>query len=99
MVPDGAAGPSPAMRDPDGRWAALAFLAVAIVLSMTTWFSASAVLPELRAQWGLSTQESSWLTISVQLGFVIGALVSALLWVWWPLLRLQDSSLSVPAYL
>lgn len=79
MVRDVAAGPGPEMSDPEGRWAALAFLAVAIVLSMTTWFSASAVLPELRARWGLSTQESSWLTISVQLGFVIGALVSALL--------------------
>lgn len=48
-----------------------------MVLSMTTWFSASAVLPQLRDEWGLSTTASSWLTIAVQLGFVGGALASA----------------------
>ena len=50
-----------------------------MVLSMTTWFSASAVLPQLRSEWELSTATASWLTISVQLGFVAGALVSATL--------------------
>ena len=52
-------------------------LAVAMVLSMATWFSASAVLPQLRHEWGLSTTAASWLTIAVQLGFVAGAVVSA----------------------
>ena len=65
--------------DPEGRWAALAVLAGAMVLSMTTWFSATAVLPQLRDDWDLSAQASSWLTISVQVGFVIGATVSAVL--------------------
>jgi MFS family permease len=64
--------------DPDGRWGALAVLALAMVLAMTTWFSATAVLPELRDQWDLSTRSSSWLTISVQVGFVIGAVLSAM---------------------
>jgi len=45
--------------DPDGRWGALAVLALAMVLAMTTWFSARAVLPELRDQWDLSTRSSS----------------------------------------
>ena len=66
-----------AVADPTGRWRQLAVLATAIVLSMTTWFSASAVLPQLRTEWDLSTTATSWLTISVQLGFVAGALVSA----------------------
>ena len=48
-----------------------------MVLSMATWFSTSAVLPQLRAQWDLSTAASSWLVIAVQLGFVVGAVVSA----------------------
>jgi MFS family permease len=61
-----------------GRWRALALLAVAMVLSMTTWFSASAVLPQLRASWALSSTAAAWLTIAVQLGFVTGALVSSL---------------------
>jgi MFS family permease len=62
-----------------GRWRALALLAAALVLSMTTWFSASAVVPQLRAEWGLSDGAAAWLTIAVQLGFVCGALVSSLL--------------------
>jgi MFS family permease len=48
-----------------------------MVLSMATWFSASAVLPQLRDEWGLSTTAASWLTIAVQLGFVAGAVISA----------------------
>ena len=71
------------MTDPSeqaaGRWRALALLAVALVLSMTTWFSASAVVPQLRGEWGLSDGAAAWLTIAVQLGFVCGALVSSLL--------------------
>jgi MFS family permease len=59
------------------RRRALAVLAVAIVLSMTTWFSASAVLPQLRDQWDLSRSAAAWLTIAVQLGFVGGAIVSS----------------------
>src|SRR5215204_3611177 len=64
---------------PSGRWCALALLAVTLVLSMTTWFSASAVIPQLRVQWDLSDSAAAWLTIAVQLGFVCGALVSSLL--------------------
>ncbi len=56
---------------------ALVLLALSLVLAMTTWFSATAVLPTLRALWSLSSEGSSLLTISVQLGFVAGALVSA----------------------
>src|SRR5215207_2774468 len=64
---------------PTGRWRALALLAVTLVLAMTTWFSASAVIPQLRAEWDLSDGAAAWLTIAVQLGFVCGALVSSLL--------------------
>ena len=65
--------------DPPGRWAALAILAVAVLLSMTTWFSASAVVPQLRAEWGLTQGQAALLTISVQLGFVAGAVGSVVL--------------------
>src|SRR3712207_4173504 len=64
---------------PTGRWRALALLSVTLVLSMSTWFSASAVIPQLRVQWDLSDSAAAWLTIAVQLGFVCGALVSSLL--------------------
>jgi MFS family permease len=46
---------------------------------MSTWFSASAVLPQLVVAWGLTPGVSAWLTIAVQIGFVCGALVSSLL--------------------
>jgi MFS family permease len=64
-------------RVPVGRDRALGLLAASLVLSMTTWFSATAVVPELRQDWGLSDTAAAWLTIAVQLGFVAGALLSA----------------------
>ncbi len=55
----------------------LGYLAVAMVLAMTTWFAAAAVLAQLRVEFQLTRTEGSWLTIAVQLGFVVGALASA----------------------
>jgi len=46
---------------------------------MAPWFSASAVGPALASAWRLGPTGAAWLTISVQLGFVAGALVSAML--------------------
>ncbi len=57
----------------------LLLLAVAELLAMTLWFSASAVGPELAAAWELTSAETTWLTSAVQLGFVVGALGSAAL--------------------
>ncbi len=54
-------------------------MAAGLVLGMTTWFSASAVIPQLRVEWSLSTSAGSWLTIAVQLGFVAGALFLSIL--------------------
>jgi MFS family permease len=44
---------------------------------MALWFSASAVVPQLQTHWSLTTAEAGWITASVQLGFVFGALFSA----------------------
>lgn len=49
-----------------------------MLLGMTTWFSATAVVPQLRDLWSLTAGQAAWMTISVQLGFVVGALASAL---------------------
>jgi MFS family permease len=57
----------------------LALIALVQVLAMSSWFSASAVVPSLRDDWGISTQQGTLLTIAVQLGFVTGALLSAVL--------------------
>ncbi|HXV76232.1 MAG TPA: MFS transporter [Candidatus Polarisedimenticolaceae bacterium] len=56
---------------------ALALLMLAELLAMSLWFSASAVVPQLTAEWGLDLSEQAWLTMSVQAGFVAGALLSA----------------------
>jgi MFS family permease len=58
---------------------ALSLLALTELLGMSVWFSASAVVPSLTAAWGLSGSGQAWLTMSVQLGFVAGALGSAVL--------------------
>jgi MFS family permease len=57
----------------------LVLVGVAELFAMTLWFSASAVGPELAALWSLSDAETAWLTNAVQLGFVVGALLSATL--------------------
>lgn len=61
----------------DDRWRMLVLVGFAELFAMTLWFSASAVSPELAQLWGLSDAEQSWLTNAVQLGFVVGALLSA----------------------
>jgi MFS family permease len=52
---------------------------VAELLAMGTWFSASAVVPQLSQIWGLNDAGQAWLTMSVQAGFVVGSVISALL--------------------
>jgi MFS family permease len=61
------------------KWTQVGLLSASVLLAMTVWFSASAVLPQLTAEWGLSGAQKSWLTMSVQIGFVAGALLSAVL--------------------
>ena len=56
---------------------ALTVVAASQLLVLTLWFSASAVAPQLQSEWGLSVAAASWLTLAVQIGFVVGALASA----------------------
>ncbi|BCW70733.1 MFS transporter [Arthrobacter sp. NicSoilB8] len=57
----------------------MALIAMVQVLALGVWFSASAVVPTLRTEWGISSIEAVWLTASVQVGFAVGALASAFL--------------------
>lgn len=59
------------------KWRNLWLLTVGELLAMALWFSASAVLPQLTLEWQLSGSQQSWLTMSVQAGFVVGAVISA----------------------
>lgn len=61
------------------RWRMLALLACAELLGMSLWFAASAVSAQLGVRWGLGPSALGWLTAIVQLGFVFGTAVSALL--------------------
>ena len=65
--------------EPKCRVRTLILVSLTLLLSMSTWFSASAVLPQIREAWNLSSAASTWLTIAVQLGFVVGAVVSSLI--------------------
>ncbi|MGA8038524.1 MAG: MFS transporter [Acidimicrobiia bacterium] len=58
---------------------ALTIIATAQLLALSLWFSASAVAPQLRVAWGLDSGMEAWLTLAVQLGFVTGAVLSAVL--------------------
>ncbi|MDJ0782333.1 MAG: MFS transporter [Desulfosarcinaceae bacterium] len=62
-----------------GKGRHLAALALGLLLIKALWFSASAVVPQLAVAWHLDGHQRAWLTMSVQLGFVAGALFSALL--------------------
>ncbi len=62
-----------------GKWIQVGLLALAEALAMGLWFSASAVVPQLVRAWGIDGGQQAWLTMSVQLGFVAGALTSAAL--------------------
>jgi MFS family permease len=57
----------------------LVLLAAAELMGMSLWFTASAVSPKLTVVWGLTPEQAGWLTGAVQLGFVAGTAVAALL--------------------
>lgn len=61
------------------KWRNLSLLVAGEILVLGLWFSASAVLPQMTEEWRLSGAMQSWMTMSVQIGFVVGALLSALL--------------------
>ena len=61
------------------QWRNLGLLALAEVLGMSLWFSASAVSPALQDAWDLSVASAAWLTMAVQIGFVAGTALSGVL--------------------
>lgn len=56
----------------------LVLLSLAELLGMSLWFTGTAVLPQITAMWHSGLALGSWLTISVQLGFALGAIIFAL---------------------
>ncbi len=54
-------------------------ISLSVLLTTSTWFSGTAATPVLRQLWGLSDVQGSWLTISVQVGFILGTFLYAVL--------------------
>jgi MFS family permease len=65
--------------DPKEKGRSLILLALAEVMALSVWFSASAVVPALKAGAGISDAQASLYTSAVSVGFVTGTLLSALL--------------------
>ncbi|MFC5713620.1 nitrate/nitrite transporter [Thalassorhabdus alkalitolerans] len=63
----------------NGKWWALFLIAVAELFALSLWFSASVIVQELRDLWALTPATEAWVTASVPIGFVIGALFSSYL--------------------
>jgi MFS family permease len=55
----------------------LIILSIAELMAMSLWFAGTAVLPQLTQIWKSGLGVSAWLTLAVQLGFVVGALLLA----------------------
>ena len=62
----------------DRRWWILALISASAFLAMTTWFSATAITPQLTEVWHLSPVQGAWITGAVQIGFAVGALASSI---------------------
>lgn len=58
---------------------AVTLLATAEVMALALWFSASAIVPGLKAEFALSDADASLYTSAVSIGFVAGTLISAIL--------------------
>ncbi len=58
---------------------ALGSIAIAVLLATSTWFTGTAAAPLLQKIWNLSAVQGSWLTVSVQLGFITGTFLYAVL--------------------
>lgn len=77
MTPTSPSIDGPAVDD-SGRWRQLAIVGLAELLALAPWLGSSAVAPNLVAAWSLDRLDLPVLTVAVQLGFVLGALLLAL---------------------
>jgi len=60
------------------RWLTLALLCLAQLLVMSLWFGVSAISPSMVADGTFPADRTTFLTLSVQAGFVLGTLLSAI---------------------
>ncbi|MEO1994529.1 MAG: MFS transporter [Planctomycetaceae bacterium] len=63
----------------DRKWRMLLLIAAAELGGMSLWFTASAVSGHFRHVWSLTSPQAAFLTTIVQIGFVVGTALTALL--------------------
>ncbi|RVU36378.1 MFS transporter [Hwanghaeella grinnelliae] len=73
----GSVPPGLAQRPPQSKGAALSLLILCEVLALSLWFSSTAVIPSLKADFGLDDAAASLISSMVSVGFVLGTLISA----------------------
>ncbi|WP_208988334.1 MFS transporter [Labrenzia sp. VG12] len=61
-----------------GKWRSLSLLMLAEIAGMSLWFMSAAILPDLTREFAISDFAQAALSSAVQIGFVVGAIVSAL---------------------
>ncbi|MGM8366574.1 MFS transporter [Virgibacillus sp. W0181] len=59
------------------RWFALCIIALAVLFSLSLWFSALVVMFDLKVKWNLNPLTEGFVSSSIPAGFVIGAFISA----------------------
>lgn len=64
---------------PTGKIFAVSMITICQLMALALWFSATAVLPQLRSEFGIGGLQSSLFTSAVLLGFVLGTVASAIL--------------------
>ena len=62
-----------------GSWRALVWIGLSVLCALSLWFSASVIAPQLIEAWNLNASLEAWLSASVPIGFVIGAVCSSFL--------------------
>jgi MFS family permease len=62
-----------------GKWRSLGLLMLAEIAGMSLWFMSAAILPDLAREFPISGFAQAALSSAVQIGFVVGAVTSALL--------------------
>jgi len=65
--------------DFSGKWRSLGLLMLAEIAGMSLWFMCAAILPDLTREFVISEFAQAALSSAVQIGFVVGAVTSALL--------------------
>jgi len=65
------------ITQPRQRWRVLALISLATLFSLSVWYSTNAIASALETDKGFTDADIAWLTVAVQLGFVVGTLTIA----------------------